>query len=322
MKKFITVLLTLMFLMTIITVFAENGDVVTVYNAHGIQKIINVTSLDAHLNDNWFLAPVAMIYKADDISSVVYKSDVSYHLQNGWYAFPVTKIYAPNGATSIVYTDDVAYHLENGWYKSPADFPKKAKSVALTYDDGPSKYTSQILDCLEKYGAKATFFVVGTGVNSFPDTVKRAHALGMQIGNHTKTHPRLTTLSQSEVASQLNSTANSVKSLIGQAPALVRPPYGSYNNSVLSTAQLPFILWSIDTLDWKTRNAQKTIDAVLSEVSDGDIILMHDLYLPTAQATEVIVPALIERGFDLVTVSELASRHNAELGVRAYSKFK
>lgn len=322
MKKIITLILTFLFVITASTIYAQNNDTVTVYNAHGIQKTINVATLDAHLRDNWFLAPVTLIYKADDISSVVYTSDVSYHLQNGWFDAPVTKIYAPNGATSIVYSSDVSYHLQNEWYRSPADFPKKAKSVALTYDDGPSKHTPQILDCLERYGAKATFFVVGTGVNSYPDTIKRAYSLGMEIGNHTSTHPRLTTLSPAQISSQLNSTASAIEALTGKAPNLVRPPYGSYNNSVLSTANLPFILWSIDTLDWKTRNAQKTIDAVLSKVCDGDIILMHDLYLPTAQATEVIVPALIERGFDLVTVSELAARHNKELAVRAYSKFK
>ncbi len=322
MKRITSLLAIVLLLLSSSLVYAQNNAQVTVYNAHGIEKTINYASLDAHLEDNWFLAPVVMIYKAGGISSVVYRSDADYHLQNGWFSAPVTEIYAPNGATSIVYSVDVEYHLQNGWYRSPADFPKKAKAVALTYDDGPSKYTPQILDCLERYGAKATFFVVGTGVNSYPDTIRRADALGMEIGNHTMTHPKLTTLSSANVASQLNKNAAAIESVIGKRPSLVRPPYGSYNNSVLSTAQLPFILWSIDTLDWKTRNAQKTIDAVLSDVSDGDIILMHDLYLPTAQATEVIVPALIERGFDLVTVSELAERKNIQMGVRAYSRFK
>lgn len=323
MKKIIALILALLLCMTYVsavnTAYAPDT---LVYHADGSSKLIDKAEIDSYLLEGWYRYPVATIYNVGDISSVVYTSDVHTHLENGWFLYPVTEIFAPGGRTSVVYTADVKTHLANGWYLSRADFPKKEKAVALTFDDGPSKYTDRILDCLEKYGAKATFFVIGKSVYAYPTTLARAHSLGMEIGNHTMSHPRLTSISSSSISEQLNSCASAVENVTGTRPALVRPPYGSYNNSVINTAGLPFILWSIDTLDWKTRNAQKTVNAVLSDVKDGDIILMHDLYLPTAQATEIIVPELIERGFDLVTVSELAERKGKTLTAKAYSSIK
>ena len=323
MKKIIALILSLFLCMTYVsantTAYAPNT---LVYHVDGTSKLIEKSELNTHIENGWYLYPVVTIYTVNNASSVVYTSDVHMHLENGWYLSPVTEIFAPGGRKSVVYTADVETHLSNGWYLSVADFPKKEKAVALTYDDGPSKYTNRVLDCLEKYGSKATFFVVGNSVYAYPDALLRAHTLGMEIGNHTMTHPRLTSISLASVSSQLNSNANVVENVTGIRPALVRPPYGSYSESVISTANLPFILWSIDTLDWKTRNAQKTINAVLSKVKDGDIILMHDLYLPTAQATEVLVPKLIEMGFDLVTISELAERKGVSLIPKAYSRIK
>lgn len=266
--------------------------------------------------------PLHKVYSADGRIALLPQSRAEEYIAEGWFADPVVTIYKPNGETSVVYKSDADVHLANGWYLSPADFPQKSKAVALTYDDGPSKYTNQILDCLEAYGAKATFFVVGTNVNRYPDILRRVHSLGMEIGNHTVNHPNLKNLSASSVASEINTNATYVENATGVRPTIVRPPYGSYSNATLSAAGKPFILWSIDTLDWKTRNADATISAVLSKVKDGDIILMHDLYGPTADATERIVPALINMGFDLVTVSELACRKGVTMSAKGYSSFK
>ena len=312
MKKIITLVLSLFLCITY--VYAVN----TAYAPDTIAK----ASPNKHLSNAWDLFPVVTMYTKNDASSVVYVADVKTHLNNGWHLNPVTEIFAPDGRTCIVYTEDVETHLKNGWYLSVEDFPKNEKAVALTYDDGPSKYTNKILDCLSGFGAKATFFVVGNRVNSYADTLLRAHTLGMEIGNHTMTHPKLTSISSASIASEINSVSNAVESITGKRPSLVRPPYGSYTQSVINTAGSPFILWSIDTLDWKTRNAQSTVNAILSKVKDGDIILMHDLYLPTAEATEIIVPKLIDMGFDLVTVSELAERKGITLTQKAYSRIK
>lgn len=189
----------------------------------------------------------------------------------------------------------VTYHID----------PEKPM-LALTFDDGPSKYTEQILDVLEKYESRATFFEVGNRVASYPETVKRIVALGSEIGSHSYSHPSLGSASKSKIKSQLNQTDRALKEIIGKKTTLLRPPYGSVGENLRKYADKPFILWSVDTQDWKSRNAQKVASHVMSHASDGDIILMHDLYDSTAEAVTRIVPKLIKKGYQLVTVSELA----------------
>ena len=178
--------------------------------------------------------------------------------------------------------------------------------VALTFDDGPSAAaTAKILDLLERYQVKATFFVLGNMAEALPELLKRQVALGCEIGNHTQGHKYLTKLSVTDMRYQIDTVNNHVEAVTGVRPRLLRPPYGAKKDYVRAEAGMPLMLWNIDTEDWKHRNAQKTIDAVLNFVKDGDVILMHDLYATTAEACETIIPELINRGFELVTVSEL-----------------
>lgn len=265
---------------------------------------------------------LTQVYAEDGRIRTIHNSQVAYYVDGGWFTEPVINVCNREGEWVVIYEKHKDAYLSAGWYLSPDDIPKFTKAVALTFDDGPGAGTARILDCLEAHGAKATFFVVGTSVRRYPDLLNRAHSLGMEIGNHTANHPRLTSLSSASAKNEISSNANAVENITGERPTLVRPPYGSYNQSVLSAVGQPFILWSIDTLDWKTRNAQKTVDAVLSEVKDGDIILMHDIHVPTADATEILVPALIERGFELVTVSELAQKKGVNMQAKAYRNFK
>ena len=176
----------------------------------------------------------------------------------------------------------------------------------MTYDDGPSSNTETILDALEKVDGCATFFVVGYLVKSHASYVKRAYRMGCEIGNHTWKHQNLTSLSSAAINKTISDTNNSVKKVTGKAPVLTRPPYGSKNSSVASAVNMPLILWSIDTLDWKTRNTNSTVSAIKSKVKDGDIILMHDLYAQTAAASKIIIPYLDAQGYQLVTVTELS----------------
>ena len=183
--------------------------------------------------------------------------------------------------------------------------PKKPM-VALTYDDGPYRpVTNQILDVLEKYGARATFFVVGSRVSTYSDCIRRANSLGCQIGNHTYNHKTLTEASDSQVKSEISATNAVIKRCIGKNASIVRAPGGSTSGRVRSLVEYPFINWSVDTLDWKHRNTAKVIASVKSDVTDGSIVLMHDLYSSTGNASEVIVPWLINQGYQLVTVSEM-----------------
>lgn len=205
--------------------------------------------------------------------------------------------------------------------KSTSDTTSQ-KAVALTFDDGPSSFTDRLLDCLEKNNAKATFFMVGTEIDSFPDEVKRMDELGCELGNHTYDHTDLTTLSADEITSEISRVDEKLVELTGQGASVVRPPYGSINDTVRATIGTPMILWSIDTLDWKTEDVESTVEEVMNNVKDGSIILMHDIYSASVDAAEILIPQLIEEGYQLVTVHELAALHHTELSAGiAYGEF-
>ncbi len=187
------------------------------------------------------------------------------------------------------------------------------KMVALTFDDGPGRYTKQIVNCLKKNNAKATFFVIGSQIDSYKSSLKAASEIGCDIGNHTDTHPEMTKLSEEEIKNQISRTDKKVKKVTGKTPTLVRPPYGSVNGKVAQAVGKPMILWSIDTRDWQTRNKEKTVNAVMENVKDGDIILMHDIYKPTKEAACTLIVQLKRKGYQLVTVSELAKYRGYKL---------
>jgi len=178
--------------------------------------------------------------------------------------------------------------------------------VALTYDDGPyTPVTNQILDVLEEYNGRATFFVVGSRVPTYKDCIKREASLGCEIGNHTYNHTILTSVNASTIKSEIADTNAAVKNITGQAPKIVRTPGGAVNSTVKANVKYPMFNWSVDTLDWKYRNSSSVVSSIKNNVRDGSIVLMHDLYGSTGTATEQIVPWLVKNGYQLVTVSEL-----------------
>ncbi len=178
--------------------------------------------------------------------------------------------------------------------------------VALTYDDGPhATVTNSIVGTLKAYNARATFFVVGNRVNSYKTALKNAYNAGCEIGNHSNDHYILTKYKATTIKAQIDSTNNTVKAVTGKAPTIVRAPGGSINSTVKSNVKYPLIQWSVDTLDWKTRKSSSVVASVKSSTKDGSIILMHDLYSSTADATKEIVPWLKSKGYQMVTVTEL-----------------
>ena len=182
----------------------------------------------------------------------------------------------------------------------------QAKRVALTFDDGPNtKVTPQILEILKKYEAKATFFMVGRNVSKNQAIVKQMYEEGHEIGNHTWNHPKLTNLSNASVKQEVDNTSNAIYKAIGQNPTVFRPPYGATSNQVRSVLSIPTILWSIDTLDWKHRNADKILSYVKASAKDGSIILMHDIHQSTANGLENVILYLQKQGYELITVSEI-----------------
>ncbi len=179
--------------------------------------------------------------------------------------------------------------------------------IAVTYDDGPSAESSpKILDILEEYGAHATFFVVGENITEdTEDILKREIELGCEIGNHSWAHENLRELGTEAALESLKSCHEKIFEATGRNVHLVRPPYGAYTDEIREENKSMFIYWSVDTNDWKFRNADKVYDVLMDNVDDGDIILMHDIHPETAEAAERIIPDLIEAGYQLVTVSEL-----------------
>lgn len=226
--------------------------------------------------------------------------------KGNYYTYKVIASYNTDGKT-----------VKGGWSKACkvlADTidPKK-KMIALTFDDGPGIYTKDIVKCLEKNNSTATFFVVGNRVNSYKGAVKDAYKAGCEIGNHGFNHSNLAKLSKESVVKQMRDTDKRVKKIIGKNTTVMRVPYGETGGSVKSAVGKPIVLWSIDTLDWKTRNKGKTVSAVMDHVKDGDIVLMHDIHKETKDAVLELVPKLRKKGYQLVTVSELAKYRGYKL---------
>ena len=182
---------------------------------------------------------------------------------------------------------------------------KHVKMVALTFDDGPDpKTTPQALDILKKYGAKATFFMVGQNIAGNEAIVKRVHNEGHQIGIHTWDHPVLTKLPLESAKKEILDTQTAINNVIGIKPMITRPPYGAINTTIQNSVDQSFIMWNVDSLDWKTRNT-KAIMQEIAKTQPGSIILMHDIHQTSIDALPSVLEYLKSNGYTLVTVDEL-----------------
>ena len=194
---------------------------------------------------------------------------------------------------------------------------KQKKLVALTFDDGPNAATtSQALDILAKYHVKGTFFMLGKNVAENEQLVKRVHDEGHEIGNHSWSHPLLTTLSLDQAKKQIEETQVALQSVIGESPKLMRPPYGAINDTIRNAVDMSFVMWNVDSLDWKNRNTPSIMEQVKKQTTSGSIILMHDIHQTTINALPSVIEYLQKNGYTLVTVSELL-QHRLE-GHRLY----
>ena len=178
--------------------------------------------------------------------------------------------------------------------------------IALTFDDGPSKYTDEILETLKLYDVKATFFLLGSRIDSYPDTIRKMEDIGCEIASHTYHHHDLTKLTPEEVGGEVEWTNQHLTNVLGHGTELVRPPYGATTSEIENNMQYPLIMWSVDTTDWQSKDASAVANHVLSVAKDGDIVLMHDIYVSTIEAVKIMIPILQERGYQIVTVSEMA----------------
>ena len=178
--------------------------------------------------------------------------------------------------------------------------------VALTFDDGPhSVYTRRLLEGLRERGVKATFFVVGENIPGNEDLIREMEQDGHLIGNHTYDHADISRLSDTENCGELQKTSSLVRAITGHGTAYVRPPFGKWKDSMdCCTTMIP-VKWTIDTLDWQSRNVSKIVELILSQADDEEIILMHDYYETSVTAALQAVDQLLAGGYEFVTVEEL-----------------
>ena len=183
---------------------------------------------------------------------------------------------------------------------------KNQKVVALTFDDGPNPATTnQALDTLSKYGIKATFFVLGKNVSGNEEILKRMKADGHVIGNHSWSHPVLSKLSLDEAKKQITDTEDAITKVLGSSSKLMRPPYGAITDDIRNSLDLSFIMWNVDSLDWKSKNEAAILTEIQRQVRNGSIILMHDIHAETVNALPKIIDYLKEQGYHFVTVPEM-----------------
>ena len=237
-----------------------------------------------------------------DIDGVTYSFDENGYMQTGWVS---------KGVNDYYFNDDGSY-----------DPTQKRPMLALTFDDGPGEYTQELLDCLEENNAHATFFMLGQNVSVYPDAPKRMLEIGCEIGSHSWDHTQLTTIDLDAVAKQFSDTDNALIEACGQAASVARAPYGDGNTDIYNTVAKPFFMWSLDTEDWRLMDADADYDAVMNgDLTDGSIILMHDIHQPSVQAAIRFIPELVAKGYKLVTVSEMAEAKNVDLQYACYVDF-
>ncbi|MDE6285171.1 MAG: polysaccharide deacetylase family protein [Bacilli bacterium] len=179
------------------------------------------------------------------------------------------------------------------------------KLLAFTFDDGPGgSSTRKLLDNLDLYNARVTFFVLGSRVNNFSENLKRAYEMGNTIGSHTYNHFNLYKLSLEKQMQEINDTNTAIESVIGQKPIYLRPPYGNIKNEAKEQSGMFTILWNIDTEDWKKKNAEKIADHIVSHAHDGAIILLHDIYSYSVDGALLAMEALKDE-YAFVTIDEM-----------------
>ena len=233
---------------------------------------------------------------------------------------------------STYYFDDNGY-IKTGWVEVGFDDyyfnddgtydPSQHKTrIAFTFDDGPGEYTDELLDCLEENNAHATFFMLGQNVGSWESTVQRMADIGCEIGSHSWDHPNLYDLSMDSVAKEFSDTDAALEKACGQKASVARAPYGNWSDDIISTVGKPFFTWSLDSMDWSYLDVNKDYDAVMNgDLTDGSIILMHDIHKPSVQAAIKMIPELVQKGYKLMTVSELAAAKGVTLQGANYSDF-
>lgn len=261
-----------------------------VMSASDVDKLKAAPSIGWHQDENgwWYQNRDGSYYQDgwQEVNGSTYYFNSNGYILTGWQTID----------------DKDCYFDEDGKY----DETKQRPMIALTFDDGPGEYTEELINCLVENNAKATFFMLGQNVEAYPEIAKKVSDAGMELGNHSYSHPDLVTIGSEAAAQQVSNTDAALKSATGFEATVMRPPGGSFNDSVKAAIDHPLIIWSIDTRDWATKSEDQTYQVVMDNAQDGSVVLMHDIHEWSVKAAIRMIPDLIAKGFKLVTVSELA----------------
>ena len=261
-----------------------------VMSASDVDKLKAAPSIGWHQDENgwWYQNRDGSYYQDgwQEVNGSTYYFNSNGYILTGWQTID----------------DKDCYFDEEGKY----DETKQRPMIALTFDDGPGEYTEELINCLVENNAKATFFMLGQNVEAYPEIAKELSDAGMELGNHSYSHPDLVTIGAEAAAQQVSNTDAALKAATGFEATVMRPPGGSFNDSVKAAIAHPLIIWSIDTRDWATKSEDQTYQVVMDNAQDGSVVLMHDIHEWSVKAAIRMIPDLIAKGFKLVTVSELA----------------
>lgn len=201
---------------------------------------------------------------------------------------------------------DASGEEEGAESRSGVELGEETKKIALTFDDGPHpRYTEELLDGLAERDVKATFFLLGQNIEGREEIIERMAREGHLIGNHTYYHVDITRLSQREACREILDTSEKITAITGQPVEYIRPPFGNWDKELECEVMMLPIFWSVDTLDWTTKNEDQIVQKVVTKIEENDIILMHDSYDSTVKAALRIVDLLQAEGYEFVTADEL-----------------
>ena len=190
------------------------------------------------------------------------------------------------------------------------------KLIAFTFDDGPSYIgTNKLLDNLDKYNARVTFFVLGSRVENYKDTLIKAYKMGNTIGNHTYSHSNLLKLDNYSVMDEIKKTNETIKNITGSETIYLRPPYGNINSDIKNISNMYTILWDLDTEDWKNKDKDRIADYIVSNAHDGSIVLLHDLYETSVDGALLAMERLEKEGYAFVTIDEMIKIKDIQLDI-------
>lgn len=248
-------------------------------------------------------------------STDIYDKIKDSNINNNTYIIDKNKIevYFNNiNFKDLDYIPYITINLTEDAFEDDNENTENKKYIAFTFDDGPSKYTKELLKTLELNKSSATFFMLGNRMKYSEDIVKEIYNSSSEVASHTYSHKNLNKISDKEVLNEINSPVILFKEITGGEIKYLRPPYGNYNETVKST-NYPIVLWNIDPKDWLVKDSNQVYNSVIKHACDGCIVLMHDIYPTTIEAVKMLIPKLNSMGYEVVSISNLAKNKKYQI---------